>query len=105
MRCRFADLRCKEVINIHNGFRLGFVYDMIIDVVTGHMAAILIPGPCKFFGAFGREDDYLIPWECIKKLATISYSSTLRMCSNAKNEGSSGGYTRAGSSGLSAVLH
>ncbi|MCL2408883.1 MAG: YlmC/YmxH family sporulation protein [Oscillospiraceae bacterium] len=68
MKCKLVDLRCKEVINIHNGFRLGFVCDVIIDVLTGHMAAILVPGPCRFFGVFGREDDYLIPWECIRKI-------------------------------------
>ena len=68
MQCKIADLRCKEVINICTGFRLGFVYDVIVNVVTGHLVAILVPGPCKFFGVFGREDDYLIPWECIRKI-------------------------------------
>ena len=67
-KCRLADLRCKEVINIHNGFRLGYVHDVIIDTVTGCLVAILVPGPCKFFGVFGREDDYYIPWDCIKKI-------------------------------------
>lgn len=68
MKCRLVDLRCKEVINIHTGFRLGFVHDVIIDVVKGHLFAILVPGPCRFFGVLGREDDYLIPWECIKRI-------------------------------------
>ena len=68
MKCKLADLRCKEVINIHNGFRLGFVCDVIVNVVTGHLVAILVPGPCRFFGIFMREDDYLIPWECIKRI-------------------------------------
>ena len=68
MKCKLADLRCKEVINIHTGFRLGYVCDVIVDVVCGHLVAILVPGPCRFFGVFGREDDYLIPWDCIKKI-------------------------------------
>ena len=68
MQCKIADLRCKEVINICTGFRLGFVCDVIVNVVTGHLVAILVPGPCRFFGMFGREDDYLIPWECIRKI-------------------------------------
>ena len=68
MDCKIADLRCKEVINIHNGFRLGFVSDVIVNVVTGRLVAILVPGPCRFFGVFGREDDYLIPWDCIRKI-------------------------------------
>ena len=68
MRNRFSDLRCKEVINICNGHRLGFVGDVIINVITGQLTALLIPGPYKFFGIFGREDDYLIQWECIKRI-------------------------------------
>lgn len=68
MQCKIADLRCKEVINIHNGFRLGFVCDVIVNVITGHLVAILVPGPCKFFGIFGREDDFLIPWDCIRRI-------------------------------------
>ena len=68
MQCKIADLRCKEVINIHSGFRLGFVCDVIVNVITGHLIAILVPGPCKFFGIFGREDDYLIPWDCIRRI-------------------------------------
>lgn len=68
MQCKIADLRCKEVINICNGFRLGFVCDVIINVITGHLVAILVPGPCKFLGIFGREDDYLIPWDCIRRI-------------------------------------
>ena len=27
-----------------------------------------LPGPCRFLGLFGREDDYVIPWLCIKRI-------------------------------------
>ena len=68
MHCRVVDLRCKEVINIHNGHRLGFVCDVLINVATGQVVALIVPGPCRFFGVFGREDDIVIPWECIKRI-------------------------------------
>lgn len=68
MQCRIADFRCKEVINIHTGMRMGFVCDVIVNVVTGQVLAIVIPGPCKFFGLFGREDDFVVPWECIRRI-------------------------------------
>jgi YlmC/YmxH family sporulation protein len=67
MKCRIADLRCKEVINICTGFRMGFVSDVLINVTNGCVVAIVVPGPCKFFGLFGRDGDYVIPWDCIKK--------------------------------------
>ncbi len=68
MRCRFNELRCKEVINICDGQRLGFIYDAVVNQVTGQMLAIIVPGPCRYFGLFGREDDYVIPWECIHRI-------------------------------------
>ena len=68
MKCRIADMRCKEVINVCNGCRLGFVNDVEVDTVSGLVKAIVIPGPFRFFGLFGREDDFVIPWQCITRI-------------------------------------
>jgi len=68
MRCRFSDLRYKEVINVNDGFRMGYVCDIALNAVTGQILSILIPGQSKFFGFFGREDDFCIPWECIRRI-------------------------------------
>ncbi|MCL2696397.1 MAG: YlmC/YmxH family sporulation protein [Clostridiales bacterium] len=68
MSCRIVDLRCKEVINILDGTRLGFVNDVEIDIACGHVVAIVVPGPARFLGLFGRGDDYVIPWEFIKRI-------------------------------------
>ncbi len=68
MVCRIEELRCKEVINVCTGQRLGFVYDVEADVSTGQILALVIPGPCRFFGLFGREDDYCIPWDKISRI-------------------------------------
>ncbi|MGM9521197.1 MAG: YlmC/YmxH family sporulation protein [Oscillospiraceae bacterium] len=68
MQCRIAELRCKEVINVCSGFRLGFVSDVVFDVVSGQLLSIVVPGPYKFLGLFGRSDDYIIPWESIRKI-------------------------------------
>lgn len=66
--CRIADLRCKEVINVCTGFRLGYAEDVTLDMTTGQLAAIVVPGPCKYFGLFGRTDDYVIPWNDIRRI-------------------------------------
>jgi YlmC/YmxH family sporulation protein len=68
LNCRIADLRCKEVININTGFRLGYVVDALFDVRTGQIVSLVAPGPFRLFGLFGRGDDYVIPWECIKRI-------------------------------------
>lgn len=68
MQQKFSDLRCKEVINISDGCRLGYVSDLELEIPAGRVIAIIVPGPCRFFGLFGRECDYCIPWPCIKRI-------------------------------------
>lgn len=68
MQLRIADLQLKEVINVCTGLRMGFVCDVIINTSSGQVLALVVPGPCKFFGLFGRDDDYIIPWECIRRI-------------------------------------
>ncbi len=57
---RICDLKEKEVINICDGERLGYVEDVEFDLCTGRVTHIIIPGPCKFFGVLGREEEYII---------------------------------------------
>ncbi len=66
-RCRIVDLRCKEVISISDGSRLGYVNDVEIDTCTGRLAAIIVPGQGKL-GFFGRREDFVIPWEAIRRI-------------------------------------
>ena len=68
MQCRIRDLRCKEVINICDGCRLGFVSDVDVKVPEGQVVAIVVNGPCRFFGLFGRGEEFYIPWECIQRI-------------------------------------
>ena len=68
MQCRIHDLRYKEVINICNGCRLGYVGDVDIRIPEGQVAAIVVFGPCRFFGLFGRGEEYYIPWDCIQRI-------------------------------------
>ena len=65
---RFSRFRCKEVINICDGSRLGYVNDLELDTDCGKVPAIIIPGPCRFFGLFGRDHDYVVPWCCIRRI-------------------------------------
>ena len=68
MQCRFRDLRRKEVINIHDGCRLGLVGDVDIQIPEGQTAAIVVYGPARFFGLFGRGEEFYIPWDCIQRI-------------------------------------
>lgn len=68
MQQKFSELRCKEVINVADGCRLGYVSDMEVEIPSGRVLALIVPGPCRFFGLFGRECDYCIPWPCIRRI-------------------------------------
>ena len=63
-----VELRYKEIINLHNGQRLGFVCDAEILLAEGRVTALIVPGPTRFFGFLGREEDLVIPWERITKI-------------------------------------
>ena len=65
---RAGDLRQKEVINIKDGMRLGFVCDVEIDFEGGAIEAIVVPGQNRFLGIFGRDGDYVIPWKDIVRV-------------------------------------
>lgn len=68
MECRIEDFRYKEVVNVCDGQRLGYVSDVMFDIATGTVTALIVPGPCRLFGLFWHEDDYILPWECIKRI-------------------------------------
>lgn len=65
---RAGDLRQKEVINIADGMRLGFVSDVEINFESGAIEAIVVPGHGRFFGLFGHSNDYVIPWKDIVRV-------------------------------------
>ena len=66
----YSDLRYKEVIDVHTGFRLGYVCDAELDDKDGHIVSLVSPGRVKFFGLLGREDDYVLPWTAIVRIGT-----------------------------------
>ncbi len=68
---RLIDLQKKEVINIKDGKRLGFLYDIEIDLEEGKIGAIIVPGKTRFFGLFSflsKNEEYIISHDKIKKI-------------------------------------
>ncbi len=78
----FSSLRYKEVIDVHSGFRLGYVCDGEFDDSSGQILSLITPGRAKFFGILGREDDYVIPWSAIVKIGSdiilVEHKETLQ---------------------------
>ena len=60
------DFKHKEVININDGKRLGYVQDVTADLQTGIITSIIVPGNNKMFNIFSGNNEIVIPWEKIK---------------------------------------
>lgn len=65
---RSSDFRHKEVIDISTGNRLGFMTDVDIDLESGRINSIIIPGKRRFFGLLPPEEDLIISWGRIQKI-------------------------------------
>ncbi|MBQ4332262.1 MAG: YlmC/YmxH family sporulation protein [Clostridia bacterium] len=66
MIARITDMHDKEVINICDGTRLGFVDDMEVDTCTAQITALVICGHSRLLGALGRSPDIVIQWKDIE---------------------------------------
>lgn len=60
------DFKHKEVINITDGKRLGFVQDVTANLESGTITSIIVPGSNKVLNIFSSSNDIIIPWEKIK---------------------------------------
>ena len=60
------DFKHKEVINIADATRLGYVQDVTADLRTGVITSIIVPGSNKMFNIFRGNNEIVIPWEKIK---------------------------------------
>lgn len=65
---RFCEFQNKEVINSCDCKKLGYVVDLIINERNGCIEAIIIPKSSKLCSFFGDNGEYIIPYECIKKI-------------------------------------
>lgn len=67
METRIAELRWKEVVGIRDGSRFGYVDDLEVDVESGQVRSLVVPGRRRLFGLLGREADRYIPWSAVRR--------------------------------------
>ena len=66
MIARITDMHDKEVINICDGTRLGYVDDFEVDTCTAQITALVICGRSRLFGILGRDPDVVVQWKDIE---------------------------------------
>lgn len=65
---RLLELRQKEVININDGSRFGYIDDIILDIEQGNIIKLVVPISNKTFNFFGKEQEIQIPWAAIRQI-------------------------------------
>jgi YlmC/YmxH family sporulation protein len=63
---RTSQLKQKEVIDITNGKRLGFLCDVEIELESGRIHSIVVPNSARVFGFISKENEMVIPWSKVK---------------------------------------
>ncbi len=63
--CSSSELCEKEVINLCDGMRLGFITDLELDLCNARVISVMIPSETGFFG-FPKGECLVIPWEKIE---------------------------------------
>ena len=67
MDIRIGDLRCKEIIGVGDGCRYGYVGDVEVDLDTGRIRALVVPGRLRLLGLLGRTPEQIFPWERVRR--------------------------------------
>lgn len=67
---RLSDLTGKEVINLGDGARLGFIdeCDVVFDGRTGRIDALVLPKRGWMATLWGDKATSAIPWQTIKRI-------------------------------------
>lgn len=68
MESSFLELRCKEVVNVLDGRKLGHIVDIIFDLATARILGILVPGEKTGWNVFKTANQLFIPFGCIVKI-------------------------------------
>ncbi len=81
MKEKGLDFKHKEVINIVDGKKLGYVQDVCADLETGTITSIIVPGESnKLLNIFASNNEIIIPWDKIKcigdELILVEISTT-----------------------------
>lgn len=65
---RLYDLTRKQVVRLDDGACLGRVDDLEIDIKSGRIEALVIPGKFRLFGLLGRDPETVVPWTFVRQI-------------------------------------
>ena len=83
MESSFLELRCKEVVNVVDGKRLGHIGDIDFELQSGNICGLVVPGDKNIWNVFKSGGEIFIPYSQICKIGDDTilvelYSNTSR---------------------------
>ncbi len=76
----------KDVISIIDASRLGEIYDIEINEVTGQINSLILRGRLRFFGLLGRKGNIVVPWGCVRVIGDETILVDLQVCIEKKSK-------------------
>lgn len=68
MESSFLELRCKEVVNIVDGKKLGHIIDIVFELASGQICGLVVPGNKSFWTTFKGGGEIFVPYSQIVKI-------------------------------------
>ena len=68
MESSFIELRCKEVINVLDGRRLGHIVDIVFDLDCARVLGFMLPAEKTGWNIFKNSNQLFLPYGSIIKI-------------------------------------
>ena len=68
MESSFLELRCKEVVNVCDGKRLGHITDIVFNLCSACVLGFVLPGAKTGWNIFKNCGEIFLPYGCIVKI-------------------------------------
>lgn len=68
METSFNELRCKEVVNMIDGRRLGHIIDMVIELSSAKVLGFVLPGQKSGWNIFKPSEQLFVPYGCVVRI-------------------------------------
>ena len=85
MESSFLELRCKEVVNVVDGKKLGHIVDIVFELSSGRITGLVVPGEKNFWNVFKSSGEIFIPYSQICKIGDDTILVELYSCAPPKN--------------------
>ena len=59
------ELRCKEVVNLLDGRRLGHISDLVFDMASARVLGFVLPGEKTGWNLFKSAEQLFVPYGCV----------------------------------------